>query len=71
MNVIFIAKDKSGPDRLVVTIPCDLSTQRLSSQGKTRIVATSSGNQPTTITHKDGSVVRVGLTAFCALAGQA
>ena len=53
---------KNGPATLVVRIPVNTDPP-LSSTGKTRIVASTHGNQPTTIT-VDGQVVKVGLTAF-------
>lgn len=53
---------KTQPATLVVRIPVN-SNPPLSSTGKTKIVATTHGNQPTPIT-VDGQVVRVGLTAF-------
>lgn len=53
---------KTQPATLVVSIPVN-SDAPLSSTGKTRIVATTHGNQATPIT-VNGQVVRVGLTAF-------
>lgn len=53
---------KTSPAALVVTIPVN-SNPPLSSTGKTKIVASTHGNQPTTIT-VDGQIVKVGLTAF-------
>lgn len=53
---------KTSPATLVVRIPIN-SEPPLSSTGKTRIVATTHGNQPTTLT-VNGQTVRVGLTAF-------
>lgn len=53
---------KSAPATLVVRIPVNQDPP-LSSTGKTRIVASTHGNQPTTVT-VNGQVVRVGLTAF-------
>jgi hypothetical protein len=45
-----------------VTIPVNTDPP-LSSTGKTRIVASTHGNQPTTLT-VNGQIVKVGLTAF-------
>lgn len=53
---------KNAPATLVVRIPVNTDPP-LSSTGKTRIVASTHGNQPTTVT-VNGQVVRVGLTAF-------
>jgi hypothetical protein len=53
---------KTAPAVLVVRIPVN-SNPPLSSTGKTKIVATTHGNQPTPLT-VDGQVVKVGLTAF-------
>ena len=53
---------KTAPAALVVTIPVNTDPP-LSSTGKTRIVASTHGNQPTTLT-VNGQVVKVGLTAF-------
>lgn len=53
---------KNAPATLVVRIPVN-SAPPLSSTGKTKIVASTHGNQPTPIT-VDGQVVKVGLTAF-------
>lgn len=53
---------KNSPATLVVRIPVN-SNPPLSSTGKTKIVASTHGNQPTTIT-VDGQVVKLGLTAF-------
>lgn len=53
---------KTAPAVLVVTIPVN-SEPPLSSTGKTRIVASTHGNQPTTLT-VNGQTVKVGLTAF-------
>jgi hypothetical protein len=53
---------KTAPATLVVTIPVNADAP-LSSTGKTRLVATTHGNQPTPITI-NGQVVKVGLTAF-------
>lgn len=48
---------------LVVRVPVN-ATPVPSSTGKSLIVATTGGNQPTAIT-VDGKTVKVGLTAFC------
>lgn len=53
---------KTAPAVLVVTIPVNAEPP-LSSTGKTRIVASTHGNQPTTLT-VNGQTVKVGLTAF-------
>jgi len=53
---------KTQPATLVVRIPVNANPP-LSSTGKTKIVASTHGNQPTPIT-VDGQVVKVGLTAF-------
>lgn len=53
---------KTQPATLVVTIPVNQDPP-LSSTGKTRIVASTHGNQPTPIT-VNGQVVKIGLTAF-------
>lgn len=53
---------KNAPATLVVTIPVNQDPP-LSSTGKTRIVASTHGNQPTPIT-VNGQVVKIGLTAF-------
>jgi hypothetical protein len=53
---------KTAPAVLVVTIPVNPDAP-LSSTGKTRIVASTHGNQPTPIS-VNGQIVRVGLTAF-------
>lgn len=53
---------KNSPAVLVVTIPVNPEPP-LSSTGKTRIVASTHGNQPTTLT-VNGQTVKVGLTAF-------
>ena len=53
---------KTSPAVLVVTIPVNAEPP-LSSTGKTRIVASTHGNQPTTLT-VNGQTVKVGLTAF-------
>jgi hypothetical protein len=53
---------KTAPATLVVRIPVNAQPP-LSSTGKTRIVASTHGNQPTTLT-VDGQTVKVGLTAF-------
>lgn len=53
---------KTAPATLVVTIPVN-SDPPLSSTGKTRIVASTHGNQPTTLT-VNGQIVKIGLTAF-------
>lgn len=53
---------KTTPAVLVVTIPVNPEPP-LSSTGKTRIVASTHGNQPTTLT-VNGQTVKVGLTAF-------
>ena len=53
---------KTAPATLVVRIPVNAAPP-LSSTGKTKIVASTHGNQPTTIT-VDGQVVKLGLTAF-------
>lgn len=53
---------KTSPAVLVVTVPINIDPP-LSSTGKTRIVATTHGNQPSTITI-NGQTVKVGLTAF-------
>jgi hypothetical protein len=53
---------KTAPAVLVVTIPVNPDAP-LSSTGKTRIVASTHGNQPTPIT-VNGQVVKIGLTAF-------
>lgn len=53
---------KNSPAVLVVTIPVNPDAP-LSSTGKTRIVASTHGNQPTPIT-VNGQTVKIGLTAF-------
>lgn len=53
---------KTAPATLVVRIPVNTDPP-LSSTGKTRIVASTHGNQPTTIT-VNGQIVKIGLTAF-------
>lgn len=53
---------KTAPATLVVRIPVNAQPP-LSSTGKTRIVASTHGNQPTPISI-DGQTVKVGLTAF-------
>lgn len=53
---------KTAPATLVVRIPVNTDPP-LSSTGKTRIVASTHGNQPTTL-QVNGQVVKVGLTAF-------
>jgi hypothetical protein len=53
---------KTSPAVLVVTLPINPDAP-LSSTGKTRIVASTHGNQPTPVTI-NGQVVKVGLTAF-------
>jgi len=53
---------KTAPAVLVVTIPVNPDAP-LSSTGKTRIVASTHGNQPTPVSI-NGQVVKVGLTAF-------
>ncbi len=53
---------KTSPATLVVRIPVNAAPP-LSSTGKTKIVASTHGNQPTPIT-VDGQTVKVGLTAF-------
>ena len=53
---------KTAPAVLVVTLPVNPEPP-LSSTGKTRIVASTHGNQPTTLT-VNGQTVKVGLTAF-------
>lgn len=53
---------KTSPAVLVVTIPVNPEPP-LSSTGKTRIIASTHGNQPTTLT-VNGQTVKVGLTAF-------
>lgn len=53
---------KTSPAVLVVTVPVNPEPP-LSSTGKTRIIATTHGNQPSTIT-VGGQVVKIGLTAF-------
>lgn len=53
---------KTAPAVLVVTIPVNPEPP-LSSTGKTRIIASTHGNQPTTLT-VNGQTVKVGLTAF-------
>lgn len=53
---------KTAPAALVVTLPINPEPP-LSSTGKTRIVASTHGNQPTALTI-NGQTVKVGLTAF-------
>jgi hypothetical protein len=53
---------KTAPAVLIVTLPINPEPP-LSSTGKTKIVASTHGNQPTPITI-NGQVVKVGLTAF-------
>ena len=53
---------KNSPATLVVRLPVNTDPP-LSSTGKTRIVASTHGNQPTTIT-VNGQIVKIGLTAF-------
>lgn len=53
---------KTAPATLVVTLPVNPDAP-LSSTGKTRIVASTHGNQATPITI-NGQVVKIGLTAF-------
>lgn len=57
-----VPASKNGPATLVVRIPVNTDPP-LSSTGKTRIVASTHGNQPTTL-QVNGQVVKVGLTAF-------
>ena len=53
---------KTAPAVLVVTLPINPDAP-LSSTGKTRIVASTHGNQATPITI-NGQTVKIGLTAF-------
>jgi hypothetical protein len=62
MNVELIPATKTSPATLVVRVPVN-TTAPLSSTGKTKIVASSHGNQATTVT-VDGQVLKVGLNAF-------
>lgn len=48
---------------LVITIPANTSNPRPSASGKTRIVASSGGNQPTGVL-VDGRPVIVGVNAY-------
>lgn len=57
-----VPASKTAPATLVVRIPVNTDPP-LSSTGKTRIVASTHGNQPTTL-QVNGQVVKVGLTAF-------
>lgn len=50
-------------NKLTIVIDCDPTAKEVSSTGKSRIVATSGGNQATTIS-VDGKPVRIGVNAY-------
>jgi len=52
---------KNGSKKLVITI--DMGKPVASASGKSLVIASSHGNQPTTLT-VDGKVVTVGLNAY-------
>lgn len=62
MTTELLPATKTAPAVLVVRIPVN-ATYPLSSSGKTLQVASTHGNQATTIT-VDGQVLKVGLTAY-------